>query len=447
MRTLSILRCARHEGPRHGRRGLHRLGRRHAAARRRPRGRRARRPLARARRRASRRAPSTSPSSLLDPAALARAARRRRRRRAALRRALARRRVGRAPRALLAQQRRRHAATCSTRCAPRGVGRLVFSSTCATYGEPERVPIAEDEPTAPVNAYGASKLAVDLMMRDECRRARARRGLAALLQRRGRERRAGRGPRARDAPDPARPPGRRRRARPHQGVRHGLPDARRHRGARLHPRRGPRRGAPARARPAASPARTASSTSARGDGYTVREVIEAARRVTGREIPVREEGAPRRATRRSSSPPTRARARSSAGRPRARPRRDDRRRLGLAPGAPATATRLTAEAAARRAATRRRRRPSAAAARVDHREALRLGGGERVVGGGDRGEEAELLALEPVGRLAAAARRARARRAGSIRSSSVRSGTRPPVANALSCADRRRRPSPRPAPW
>jgi UDP-glucose 4-epimerase len=50
-----------------------------------------------------------------------------------------------------------------------GVGRLVFSSTCATYGEPETIPIAEDEPTAPVNSYGASKLAVDLMIRDECR--------------------------------------------------------------------------------------------------------------------------------------------------------------------------------------------------------------------------------------------------------------------------------------
>jgi UDP-glucose 4-epimerase len=50
-----------------------------------------------------------------------------------------------------------------------GVGRLVFSSTCATYGQPEQVPISEDEPTAPVNAYGASKLAVDLMIRDECR--------------------------------------------------------------------------------------------------------------------------------------------------------------------------------------------------------------------------------------------------------------------------------------
>ena len=49
-----------------------------------------------------------------------------------------------------------------------GVRKLVFSSTAATYGEPERVPIVEQEPTAPVNAYGASKLAVDLMLRDEC---------------------------------------------------------------------------------------------------------------------------------------------------------------------------------------------------------------------------------------------------------------------------------------
>jgi UDP-glucose 4-epimerase len=50
-----------------------------------------------------------------------------------------------------------------------GVGRLVFSSTAATYGEPRTLPITEDEPPAPVNAYGASKLAIDLMIRDECR--------------------------------------------------------------------------------------------------------------------------------------------------------------------------------------------------------------------------------------------------------------------------------------
>jgi len=49
-----------------------------------------------------------------------------------------------------------------------GVPRLVFSSTCAVYGEPEEIPIPETTPTRPVNAYGASKLAVDHMIRDFC---------------------------------------------------------------------------------------------------------------------------------------------------------------------------------------------------------------------------------------------------------------------------------------
>ncbi|MEV7803832.1 UDP-glucose 4-epimerase GalE [Microbispora sp. NPDC088329] len=42
-----------------------------------------------------------------------------------------------------------------------GVHRIVFSSTAATYGEPERTPILETDPTRPGNPYGASKLAVD----------------------------------------------------------------------------------------------------------------------------------------------------------------------------------------------------------------------------------------------------------------------------------------------
>ena len=50
-----------------------------------------------------------------------------------------------------------------------GVRRLVFSSTCAVYGEPESVPMREDIPAAPVNAYGNSKLAIDRMIADECR--------------------------------------------------------------------------------------------------------------------------------------------------------------------------------------------------------------------------------------------------------------------------------------
>jgi UDP-glucose 4-epimerase len=55
--------------------------------------------------------------------------------------------------------------------AMRGAGckRLVFSSTCAVYGEPAEVPMPETLRADPVNAYGASKLAVDRMITDECR--------------------------------------------------------------------------------------------------------------------------------------------------------------------------------------------------------------------------------------------------------------------------------------
>lgn len=41
------------------------------------------------------------------------------------------------------------------------VDRIVFSSTAAVYGEPEKVPIRETAPTGPVNPYGASKLALE----------------------------------------------------------------------------------------------------------------------------------------------------------------------------------------------------------------------------------------------------------------------------------------------
>ena len=42
-----------------------------------------------------------------------------------------------------------------------GTARLVFSSTAATYGEPEQVPVTEDAATRPTNTYGATKLAID----------------------------------------------------------------------------------------------------------------------------------------------------------------------------------------------------------------------------------------------------------------------------------------------
>jgi UDP-glucose-4-epimerase GalE len=48
-----------------------------------------------------------------------------------------------------------------------GVKRFVFSSTCAVYGDPERVPITEDQRKAPVSPYGRSKLMVEQILADE----------------------------------------------------------------------------------------------------------------------------------------------------------------------------------------------------------------------------------------------------------------------------------------
>ena len=47
-----------------------------------------------------------------------------------------------------------------------GCNKIIFSSTCATYGEPERVPITEDMPQNPINPYGMTKLTVERIFRD-----------------------------------------------------------------------------------------------------------------------------------------------------------------------------------------------------------------------------------------------------------------------------------------
>ncbi|WP_405972458.1 UDP-glucose 4-epimerase GalE [Streptomyces sp. NBC_00988] len=57
-----------------------------------------------------------------------------------------------------------------------GVRKLVFSSTAATYGEPDEVPIVETTRTSPTNPYGASKLSVDFMITSEA----AAHGLGAV---------------------------------------------------------------------------------------------------------------------------------------------------------------------------------------------------------------------------------------------------------------------------
>jgi UDP-glucose 4-epimerase len=50
-----------------------------------------------------------------------------------------------------------------------GTGRIIFSSTDAVYGEPERTPSEETSPTRPTNPYGASKLAVDTALTESAR--------------------------------------------------------------------------------------------------------------------------------------------------------------------------------------------------------------------------------------------------------------------------------------
>lgn len=61
--------------------------------------------------------------------------------------------------------------TCGTRnllecCQEAGVKHFIFSSTAAVYGIPEKTPVYEDTPNAPINPYGTSKLMSEWMLRD-----------------------------------------------------------------------------------------------------------------------------------------------------------------------------------------------------------------------------------------------------------------------------------------
>ena len=81
-----------------------------------------------------------------------------------------------------------------------GVGRMVFSSTCATYGEPESTPIVETMRQSPISPYGWSKWCVERVLRDYgAAEPRFLLRGAALFQRGrlGGRRLAGRGPRRR----------------------------------------------------------------------------------------------------------------------------------------------------------------------------------------------------------------------------------------------------------
>jgi UDP-glucose 4-epimerase len=170
-----------------------------------------------------------------------------------------------------------------------GVSRLVFSSTCAVYGEPDAIPMREDIPAAPVNAYGNSKLAVDRMIGDECRAH----GLGAASLRYFNVAGAS-GPLGED----------------HEPETHLIPLVlRAAAGTADHVKvfgtdYPTRDGTAVRdyihvedlahahvlALDAVKPGRHDIFNLGTGDGYSVREVIEAARRVTGEPIPARDEG-------------------------------------------------------------------------------------------------------------------------------------------------------------
>ena len=51
-------------------------------------------------------------------------------------------------------------------CVETGVKNFVFSSTCSIYGNPERVPIAEDQNSNPINPYANTKLIIEMLLRD-----------------------------------------------------------------------------------------------------------------------------------------------------------------------------------------------------------------------------------------------------------------------------------------
>jgi len=60
-----------------------------------------------------------------------------------------------------------------------GVKRFIFSSTAAVYGNPDRVPVGEDDPLKPMSPYGSSKLMTEMILRD----ASAAHGLAHVILR------------------------------------------------------------------------------------------------------------------------------------------------------------------------------------------------------------------------------------------------------------------------
>jgi UDP-glucose 4-epimerase len=130
--------------------------------------------------------------------------------------------------------------------AGRGCKRIVFSSTAATYGMPERTPILESDPIRPINAYGESKRCVEAAIAWYGHGYGFRSVILRYFNVAGASRRNG----EQHAPETHLIPAvlnAAERARD-DALRRGLPHSRRNLRPRLHPRRGPGRGPPGGAR-------------------------------------------------------------------------------------------------------------------------------------------------------------------------------------------------------
>ena len=62
-----------------------------------------------------------------------------------------------------------HSATLIEACAGHGIGRFIFSSSAAVYGAPATLPVDEDSPTVPINPYGRTKLITEWFLEDRAR--------------------------------------------------------------------------------------------------------------------------------------------------------------------------------------------------------------------------------------------------------------------------------------
>ena len=119
-----------------------------------------------------------------------------------------------------------------------GVKRIVFSSSAAVYGDPQKVPIPEDHPKEPVNPYGETKLAMERALQWYGNAYGLKWVALRYFNAAGADpgRRVRRKPRPGSAPDSLDHPGGARAAAARRDLRHGLSHPRRHRHPRLHSR-------------------------------------------------------------------------------------------------------------------------------------------------------------------------------------------------------------------